>query len=59
MSQDVAVSYPVVKAQSPKTFVGQAQLIGAITFFSRLLGMARESIAANYFVSFGLIPGCR
>jgi putative peptidoglycan lipid II flippase len=49
MSQDVAVSYPVVKAQSPKTFVGQAQLIGAITFFSRLLGMARESIAANYF----------
>ena len=26
-----------------------AELIGVITFLSRLLGMARESIAANYF----------
>jgi putative peptidoglycan lipid II flippase len=32
-----------------KTFVSYAKLIGIITFFSRILGMARESIAANYF----------
>src|SRR5438105_15673614 len=32
-----------------RTFVSHAKLIGVITFVSRLLGMARESIAANYF----------
>src|SRR3954468_11727981 len=36
-------------AKSAKTFVSHAKLIGVITFVSRLLGMARESIAANYF----------
>src|ERR1700753_3192198 len=35
--------------RAAKTFVSHAKLIGAITFLSRLLGMARESIAANYF----------
>src|SRR5437868_1572172 len=34
---------------SHRAIVGFAKLIGAITFLSRLLGMARESIAANYF----------
>ena len=36
-------------AKPAKTFVSHAKLIGVITFVSRLLGMARESIAANYF----------
>lgn len=35
--------------QDPKSFVWHAKLIGSITFISRILGMARESIAANYF----------
>src|SRR5438477_4739351 len=47
---DVAIpltsSSPVKPA---KSFVSHAKLIGGITFLSRLLGMARESIAANYF----------
>jgi putative peptidoglycan lipid II flippase len=34
---------------SAKSFVWHAKLIGTITFLSRILGMARESIAANYF----------
>jgi putative peptidoglycan lipid II flippase len=39
------------KAQEPATrsFVSHAKLIGAITFVSRLLGLAREMVAANYF----------
>jgi putative peptidoglycan lipid II flippase len=32
-----------------RSFVSYAKLIGVITFLSRLLGMARESIAAAYF----------
>src|SRR5687768_16694994 len=32
-----------------RSFVGHAKLIGAITLVSRVLGMARESVAANYF----------
>src|SRR5947199_6147984 len=36
-------------ARPAKSFVSHAKLIGVITFLSRLLGMARESIAANYF----------
>jgi putative peptidoglycan lipid II flippase len=32
-----------------KSFTSYAKLIGVITFLSRILGMARESIAANYF----------
>src|SRR5438874_11437050 len=35
--------------QNVVSFLAFAKLIGAITFLSRLLGMARESIAANYF----------
>jgi len=31
------------------SFVSHAKLIGLLTLFSRILGMARESIAANYF----------
>src|SRR3954447_3583559 len=36
-------------AAAHKSFVSYAKLIGVITFISRILGMARESIAANYF----------
>jgi putative peptidoglycan lipid II flippase len=36
-------------AAGHKSFVWYAKLIGVITFVSRILGMARESIAANYF----------
>src|ERR1041385_7718344 len=48
MSQSVAtLSYtPTTRVRG---FVWHAKLIGAITLVSRILGMARESIAANYF----------
>src|SRR3954467_11402680 len=47
---DVAIKLPFeTREKSAKTFVSHAKLIGVITFLSRLLGMARESIAANYF----------
>src|SRR5215210_344804 len=36
-------------AAAARSFVTNATLIGAITLVSRVLGMARESIAANYF----------
>ncbi|MGH7214235.1 MAG: lipid II flippase MurJ, partial [Tepidisphaeraceae bacterium] len=52
MSQDVAsIPFePAVPAKPlPRSFVAHAKLIGFITFISRLLGMARESVAANYF----------
>jgi putative peptidoglycan lipid II flippase len=39
------------RQQSARAFVGHARLMGAITFVSRILGMARESIAAAYFGS--------
>src|SRR5688500_9535394 len=34
---------------APRSFVSYAKLLGAITFLSRILGMAREAIAAGYF----------
>src|SRR5215475_3846386 len=49
MSQDAVLSYRAPQADSHRAFLGFAKLIGAITLLSRLLGMARESIAANYF----------
>src|SRR5438034_7906541 len=48
----VTVSLPKSGSSSrlvSSSFVSHAKLIGVITFLSRLLGMARESIAANYF----------
>ncbi len=42
----VTIDEPVV---STRSFVSHAKLIGSLTFLSRLLGMARESIAAAYF----------
>src|SRR5215217_2083128 len=50
MSTDVAIPLNSATDTRPaKSFVSHAKLIGAITLLSRLLGMARESIAANYF----------
>src|SRR5256885_13798535 len=55
MSQDVSaisIAQPSLSTSMPapaRGFVWHAKLIGAITFLSRVLGMARESIAANYF----------
>jgi putative peptidoglycan lipid II flippase len=56
MSQNAsALQYPIryrsepVAAAPARGFVWHAKLIGTITFVSRVLGMARESIAANYF----------
>src|SRR5437868_10312722 len=47
---DIALPLTSAASEKPaKTFVSHAKLIGGITFLSRLLGMARESIAANYF----------
>jgi putative peptidoglycan lipid II flippase len=49
----LAFPAPVVTDDAPATttrsFVSHAKLIGFLTFISRLLGMARESIAAAYF----------
>jgi putative peptidoglycan lipid II flippase len=50
----LAFPAPVVTDDAPATttarsFVSHAKLIGFLTFVSRLLGMARESIAAAYF----------
>src|SRR5438067_2362853 len=56
MSQNAAVlPYRSTAAAEPSrrhahaSFVSHAKLIGLLTLFSRILGMARESIAANYF----------
>src|SRR3954463_7979736 len=51
MSQTPTIPMPDLAASRarPKSFASNATLIGAITLLSRLLGMARESIAANYF----------
>src|SRR3954453_228911 len=56
MSQNASVlQYPIsyepkpVSAAPARSFVWHAKLIGTITLVSRVLGMARESIAANYF----------
>lgn len=35
--------------ESSRSFVGHAKLIGILTLVSRILGMARESVAAHYF----------
>src|SRR5687768_13147160 len=40
---------PAAARKPPRSFVAHAKLIGAITLVSRILGMARESVAANYF----------
>src|SRR3954464_11423994 len=49
----LAFQAPIVTDDAPATtassFVFHAKLIGFLTFISRLLGLARESIAANYF----------
>ena len=63
MSEDVATYTPLAPAvamdgprgaaaegaAAARSFVSHAKAIGFITFISRLLGMAREAIAANYF----------
>jgi putative peptidoglycan lipid II flippase len=62
MSEDVATYTPVApapatdgprgagdRAAAAGSFVGHARAIGFITFISRLFGMVREAIAANYF----------
>ncbi len=51
----IALPPPAVTDDAPaiaaRSFVSHAKLIGSLTFISRLLGMARESIAAAYFGS--------
>lgn len=42
-------STSLTQTAEPRGFVAHAKLIGAITFISRLLGLAREVIAANFF----------
>ena len=50
MSNDVAtIPAGPPTATNASSFVGHAKLIGFITLISRVLGMAREAIAANYF----------
>lgn len=39
-----------------KSFVSNAKVIGMLTFVSRILGLARESIAASYFGAGGWSP---
>src|SRR5881628_2521425 len=40
---------PAAPARPAKSFVAHAKLIGGLTLFSRILGMARESVSAKYF----------
>jgi putative peptidoglycan lipid II flippase len=54
MSQHAAtLTYPASpvepRVRQTRSFVWHAKLIGAITFLSRILGMARESIASYFF----------
>src|SRR5262252_7840127 len=50
MSEQVVTMSPQVEAPAPvRSFVWHAKLIGVITLISRLLGLAREVIAANFF----------
>src|SRR5262245_57596633 len=52
MSTDGAIDLnqqAAAQSRAGRSFASHAKLIGAITLLSRLLGMARESIAANYF----------
>src|SRR5688572_26711411 len=35
--------------EDQRSFVGHAKLIGGLTFVSRVLGMARESVASYFF----------
>src|SRR6187551_3791086 len=37
------------EAADQRSFVSHAKLIGALTFVSRILGMARESVASYFF----------
>ena len=39
----------VIVEKPVKSFLAHAKLIGGITLFSRILGMARESVSAQYF----------
>src|SRR4051812_32269449 len=45
---------PAKEQESAKAFIAHAKLIGFLTFISRVLGMARESVAANYFGAGGI-----
>ncbi|HEV2295057.1 MAG TPA: murein biosynthesis integral membrane protein MurJ [Tepidisphaeraceae bacterium] len=53
--QAVPIAFPApavtddAPAATTRSFVFHAKLIGSLTFISRLLGMARESMAAAYF----------
>ena len=53
--QAVPIAFPApavtddAPAATTRSFISHAKLIGSLTFISRLLGMARESIAAAYF----------
>src|SRR4051794_39305793 len=49
MSQSMSLTYQPEPATRVRSFVWHAKLIGAITFLSRILGMARESIASYFF----------
>src|SRR5580658_1735879 len=50
--QAIGISLPPALPRTDKraaSFVGHAKLISALTLVSRILGMARESVVANYF----------
>jgi len=46
---DPARTNAIAQAADHKTFVSHAKLIGGLTFVSRILGMARESVASYFF----------
>jgi putative peptidoglycan lipid II flippase len=48
MSEE-AVAIPAPPAKPVKSFVAHAKLIGGLTLVSRILGMARESVSAEFF----------
>ncbi len=52
-NQAISISIPAGKMEQPASrsagFVGHAKLISVLTLCSRILGMLRESVMANYF----------
>src|SRR5712675_2460724 len=49
--EEAQTAAPVAVTEEPdqKSFVSHAKLIGALTLVSRILGMARESVASYFF----------
>src|SRR3954470_10180499 len=48
MSEQAVTLSPPVETPQTHSFLGHAKLIGALTFLSRIVGLAREVVAGHY-----------